>query len=106
MKIDRRTFIGALGPLTGLLAGSTGQSHDQPPTRSKSPGSHTIRVAGAGLKVTTAGIQQPGANGPDGASFRANNFYLELNGKPFPMVGASFNRSDIRPSSGKRESAK
>jgi len=50
----------------------------------------TIDARGAGLKPDAAPFKKWGGISPDGHRLSANNYYFELDGKPFPVVAGEF----------------
>lgn len=50
----------------------------------------TIDARGAGLKPDAAPFKKWGGVSPDGRRLSANNYYFELDGKPFPVVAGEF----------------
>ncbi|MGC9261507.1 MAG: beta-galactosidase [Phycisphaerae bacterium] len=85
-RFDRRNFFKVSLPVLGVLLTQSRKTGAAPANHNQ----HVLNTVGLGLKPGATGIKQPGAIGPDGTQLRANNFYLEMDGRPLATVGGEF----------------
>ncbi|MGC8541913.1 MAG: beta-galactosidase [Phycisphaerae bacterium] len=91
LRFDRRNLFKVSLPVLGALLTQSRNTKAAPGMMPlANPNQHVLNTIGLGLKPVASGIKQQGAVSPDGVAIRANNFYLEMGGKPLATVSGEF----------------